>query len=122
MIKLIDYLEAHAIQNEADGADVIFFKVKATPDANAEELKAAIVAHEGEFNEVDLFDGKEHGYIELGGWVGDQGFALMLIGLGAELGLWKLLTPKTVLGDTLPDEMVMGLAGQGLITMQYIGG
>jgi hypothetical protein len=72
----------------------------------------------GEFGEVNVFDGAEHGYIELGGWLGSQQDALMLIGLGTQLGLWTLLSPKTVLGDVVDSEMEQMLAGQGLISIQ----
>ena len=70
---------------------------------------------DGEFCSVDVFDGQEHGYMELGGWIGDQGLAMMLMGLGAVLGLWRLTTPK-MLG--LPNDLVMLMAGAGMITIQ----
>jgi hypothetical protein len=51
-------------------------------------------------------------YIELGGVVGDQGLALMLIGLGELVGLWAVINPKR-LGFTgkKADEM----AGSGYV-------
>jgi hypothetical protein len=60
-------------------ADVYFFKVAAADGANREALLAAIEEHKGEFCECNPMDGSEHNYMELGGWVGDQGLALMLI-------------------------------------------
>jgi hypothetical protein len=99
-------------------ADVAFFKVKAINDPDAETLKDLIVSHKGEFNDVDLFDKYEHGYIEIGGWIGDQGLALMLMGLGALTGLWKLLTPRSMLGDAITEEMVQDMAGAGYVTIQ----
>ena len=117
---LIDYLRTNAIQcapDEAD-ADVIFFGVRKGPDATADALKAAMAAHKGEFCDVNPLDGQEHSYIELGGWVGDQSAALSLIGLGAALGAWKLLTPKTMLGDMCPPDLVLKMAGMGMVSMQ----
>lgn len=101
-------------------ADLIFFKVSATGNPNVEELTAAIKAHKGEYGEVDLFDGKEHSYLEIGGWIGDQGAAMMLMGLGAILGLWQLLTPRTVLGPSIPDDLVMQMAQAGMVTIQAL--
>jgi len=42
----------------------------------------------------ELLDGNEHSYIELGGLLGSQEAALLLIGLGHLLGLWKALEPQ----------------------------
>lgn len=103
-------------------ADMIFFKVAAAPGVNADQLRAVTIAHRAEFCECDPFDGKAHNYIELGGWIGDQGVALLFMGLGHLLGLFELLTPRTVLPD-LPEEAVMTLASQGLllITAREVG-
>ncbi len=99
-------------------ADVAFFKVKAINEPKADELKTLIVSHKGDFNNVDLFDKREHGYIEIGGWIGDQSLALMLMGLGALVGLWKLLTPRSMFGDTIEDDLVQQMAGAGYVTIQ----
>lgn len=120
MMNLLDYLRNNAVRckREDADADVIFFGVRKGPGATAETLKAAVSAHKGEFCDVNPLDGQEHSYLELGGWVGDQGAALDLIGLGAALGAWKLLTPKTVLGDLCPPDMVQHMAGMGMVSMQ----
>lgn len=119
-MSLIDYLQSNSIhcKSEDADADVIFFGVRKAPDATADALKSAMAAHKGVFCEMDPLDGKEHNYIELGGWVGDQGAALLLIGLGAALGLWKLLTPRTVLGNLCSPEMAARMAGMGMVSMQ----
>ena len=117
---LLDYLRNNVVRckpEDAD-ADVIFFGVRKGPEATADALKAAMSAHKGEFCDLNPLDGQEHSYMELGGWVGDQGAALDLIGLGAALGAWKLLTPKTMLGDLCPPEMVQQMAGVGMVSMQ----
>ena len=122
MSKLTDFIWEHACANTAtaqDGSDVIFFKVVAVKDPVLDDLVAALREHKGEFCEVDVFDGKEHNYLELGGWLGSQDYALRLIGLGAEMGLWHLLTPKTMLGDLISDDIVQSMAGMGMIALQY---
>lgn len=117
MSKLTQYILTHTGFAE-DGADVIFFKVKATNDATPTEIIDAIKSHPGEFCECDPLDGKEHSYIELGGWIGDQGLALRLIGLGADLGMWHLLTPKTMMPGMLDDAVIQKMAGMGMIALQ----
>lgn len=73
-------------------ADLGFFKVKANEGASADELKRLIQENrQGEFADVSVFDGVPHDFIELGGWLGSQELALMLIGLGKVLGLWDLI-------------------------------
>jgi hypothetical protein len=125
MNDLIEYIDQHALTGPAkDGeADVIFFGVTAINGATKEDLRAAIIKAgiKGAFATVDLFDGQEHTYIEIGGWIGDQGFALKLIGLGAAVGLWELLTPRTVLGDIpqMTDELANHMAGMGYVSLQY---
>lgn len=106
-------------QPEGHTADLIFFKVAKVGDPNKATLRRLIEDNNlGDFADVDLFDGKEHGYIELGAWIGDQGLALMLMGLGTLLGLWKLMTPRTILPAGSADEdLIMQMAGQGLVTV-----
>jgi hypothetical protein len=119
-MNLYDYINKHAVRclrNDGD-ADLIFFSMRKGPEATVEGLRAAIDEHGGHHCDVDLFDGKEHSYLELGAWLGDQGAALMLIGLGAALGMWQLLTPRTVLGKLVDEKMVQEMAGMGLVCMQ----
>lgn len=99
--------------------DMIFFEVSAKPTASAETLRLLVKAVPvGEFCNVDLFDGAEHGYMELGGWIGDQGTALMLMGLGTSLGLWNLLSPVTMLGLKSNDPLTQKIAGMGMVSIQ----
>ena len=122
--KCLDRVE-HPEQYQPGGhtADVVFFKVAAKADehgtpASADELKALVKANvKGAYGDVDLFDGKEHNYLELGGWIGDQGAALTLMGLGTVLGLWRLLTPSSVFGNLIPDDLKQQLAGAGMIAV-----
>lgn len=138
MEELIQFLQLHSIrgacqcggcidapahpeteQPKGHTADLVFFKVAAQNDPDVDALKKLITEHkQGAFCNVDLFDGKEHGYLELGGWIGDQGYALCLMGLGTVMGLWTLLTPRTVLGDSVTEDLAMKMAGMGYITIQ----
>ena len=118
MSKLTDYLAKNAEQGDGYPADVVFFQVNAGPEADANVLRELVREHKGEWADVDLFDGEEHSYIELGCWIGDQSAALTLMGLGALLGLWKLLTPRTVLGTGLSDDVVWQLATLGYVMIQ----
>lgn len=106
-------------QKQPDGhvADMIFFKVSAKDGPSADELKRLIQEHVGEFCQCDLFDGKEHSYLQVGGFVGDQGLALQLMGLGTVLGMWTLLTPRSILGKDIPDDMANGMAGAGFVSV-----
>lgn len=51
-------------------------------------------------------------YIEVGGVIGDQGATFQLFALGEVLGLWKVITPKTLGMD---DVEARQLAGVGMI-------
>lgn len=62
-------------------------------------------------------DGKEHNYLQVGGDMGDQGIALMTIGLGHLLGIWKALSPDTTM-PFLPDDLKQQIAGQGMISLK----
>ena len=42
----------------------------------------------------------------------------MLMGLGSLLGLWRLMTPKTILGKSCPPDLVNQMAGQGYVIIQ----
>lgn len=101
-------------------ADMIFFKVAAKNNPTADEFKALIDAagQHGTFCEMNPLDGNEHNYMEVGGWIGDQGLALTFIGLGAVLGAWKLLTPLTMLGADCPPDLVQQMAGMGMVAIQ----
>jgi len=103
------------MQPRGHTADLCFFKVSAKNNPDADMLKTLIKSYTTD-PVVDLFDKQEHSFIELGGWIGSQQLALMLMGLGTILGLWRLMTPRMLPG--LPTDMVMQLAGSGLVTIQ----
>lgn len=112
-MQLVDYVMRHAKRGaclcgrcvdagpepekrQPHGINVGFFQVarvhaegEAAP--TKEEFLRLTSQHRGEFVEaVDPNDGKVHDYIELGAWIGDQGLAMMYMGLGALLGAFDL--------------------------------
>ena len=105
--------------NSEHTSDVIFFNVALVGEPDVAEFKRLIKFHKGEFCEMDLLDGGEHSYLQVGGWFGDQGAALQLMGLGALLSVWKLQTPRMLPG--LSDELVMQMAGSGMVSIQADG-
>lgn len=95
----------------AHTVNLTFFKVARIEGADAGTFRKLVEAeHPG------WLDGNEHSYIEMGSDMGDQGIALQTIGLGHVLGVWKALSPDTMLGNTLPPELKMTLAGSGLVS------
>ena len=109
--------EAEKLLKDPSISNVEFFLVQTdTSKINASQLKDMILNHLGEFDQVDPFDGKEHNYIELGAFLGDQGLALCLMGMGETLGLWKLLTPSKLM-PFLPKEVRDKLVGNGMIAI-----
>ena len=97
--------------------DLTFFKVA----TNIYALREVCL---GEFMDLvrkehpGWLDGKEHSYIEVGAEMGDQGMALLTIGLGHLLGAWEALSPETVM-PSMDAEIKMKLAGRGMVTLQY---
>jgi len=99
-------------------ADVVFFKVRAIGSPNPDTLCALISAHHGYDGEIVPLNGKEHSFLQIGGWIGDQGLALTLMGLGSLLGIWELITPRSIasmVGKTLPEHIVQSAAGLGYV-------
>lgn len=125
MSRLSDYVETHtrstaSDESDAPGIDVLFFfRVTAVGSPTADALRQLLMERQdmagGEG--PDLLDGHEHGYIEIGAWVGSQGLALSLMGLGASLGLWQLLTPRNMLPALIPEATAARMAGQGYVTI-----
>ena len=120
MKNLLDFINKHCQQvplGEGD-LDIEFFGVKIIENPSNGSLKELVQANkQGEFGtDFDLFDGKEHNFINLGGWIGDQGYALRLMALGYHLELWELLTPNKLM-PFLDDEMKSKMAGMGMISI-----
>lgn len=99
--------------------NMVFFDVAKDGDPSAKELLSLIRSHRGDLTDCDPLDGREHSYIELGGWIGDQGLALKLMGLGTLLGVWSLLSPYTVFGEQrMPQDLALKMAGSGFLSVQ----
>ena len=103
-------------QPQGHTVDMYFFDV-AAEEVDAERLRILIGSHAGEFRALKLLDGREHSYIDVGAWLGDQGMALMLMGAIELAGLGKVTTPK-VLGSVVPKELMDQMARQGMVTVQ----
>jgi hypothetical protein len=96
--------------------DMVFFKVAAKNSPERGRFIELTNGHQGEFGEgVNPFDGQEHSYLELGGWIGDQGLAMMYMALGVSLGVFNLLSPA-ILGIDGPTALQM--AGMGFLSIQ----
>lgn len=102
--------------------NMIFFKVAGRLIEDQETMKTTFrsltTAHKGAYEEVNPFDGKEHGYLELGAWIGDQGIAMQYMALGVLLGQFQLLSPLTVLHLAKDDPLVVQLAGAGYLMVR----
>lgn len=99
-------------------ADVVFFKVAAVESPSVEDFKRLTSETRGAFGDCDPFDRKEHNYLELGGWIGDQGLAMQYMALGTLLGAFDLLTPITMLGLKADDPLSQQMAEAGMISIQ----
>lgn len=123
--ELVDFIKFHTVKTPPyipGCADVHFFGVRLVSRPCPIKLTQLIEKNnKGDFATVNLFDENEHGYIELGAWIGSQEIALRLMGMGKLLGLWSLMTPGSEMPFLSP-EMQDEAAGQGLITIQYKAG
>ena len=97
-------------QPEGHVANLTFFKVSLVGDPDAEEFATLT---EGILPD----DGGEVNYIWLGGVLGDQGFALQVMGMGELLGIWKLLSPDTMM-PFMDEETKQMMAGNGMVSIQ----
>ena len=95
--------------------DMVFFKVAVTNAPTKEEFIQLTKDHRGEFGEVNPIDGGDHNYMELGGWIGDQGLAMQYMALGVTLGVFTLLSPA-MLG--LDSSTALKMAGMGMLSIQ----
>jgi hypothetical protein len=96
-------------------ADMVFFEVSATNNPDPDTLRRLLQENvQGEFGDLNMLDNQEHSYIEVGGWIGDQGLAMQLMGLGWLLGLWQCMTPKLI---GLDGDLAMQMAGAGYVSL-----
>ena len=88
--------------------DLTFFKVGLVGEPDADEFRGLARPH---------MPDQETSYIALGADVGDQGFALQLMGLGHLLGVWRVRSPATEIGFE-DDELKRQIAGLGMVTIE----
>lgn len=135
MESLIDYVLKHTERGECNcgqcldrgdkpdpvghTVDLGFFKVAAKDNPDKETFLELTQKHRGEFGDCDPMDGGEHNYMELGGWIGDQGIAMQYMGLGVLLGVFNLLSPA-MLGLTPDDPMFKQMLGMGMLSIQVV--
>lgn len=118
MQTLVQTVIDNTIQSDGEGSvDVGFFSVVRPLNSHLSknDLREQILAAAlGEFVTMTAEDWlRGPHYIHLGGWIGDQGLALRLIGLGALVGLWSVSLPSS-LGITDEAE-TQKLLGQGFV-------
>jgi len=99
--------------------NMFFFDVSAVGNPTAEEFVRLTNEHKGAFGDADPLDGGEHGYMELGGWIGDQGLAMQYMALGKILGLWQVMHPGMILdvNDLAQKQMADQMAGAGMVSI-----
>lgn len=118
--RLADTVRANIEQLPArseDAAYVGMFSIRQkegsnlTADTLAELIRSA---SKGVFQDVSV-ERLQAGpsYIELGAWIGDQGLALALMGLGERLGLWSVVTPDTL--GVEDEKLATHLMGMGFV-------
>ncbi len=118
--KLIKYTREHALRVSPDETpeentiDMIFFQVGA--DVSSDKTTFLELVKE---ECPHWLDGEEHNYLQTGGDMGDQGIALLTMALGGLLGVWQVLTPANMFGDTVPKELLEQMTGMGMISILY---
>jgi hypothetical protein len=120
--KLNDLVRTNAVMVQHGREGVVsnhFFGVLKSGTVTAEQLAEAIVAapagYYTDLNAEQWLAGPS--YIAVGAWIGDQGQALLLFGLGEILRLWKVITPE-LLGFT--GAVADDLAGNGMVMVNVI--
>jgi hypothetical protein len=124
--KLIVYVMKNSeIQFGKTGANFVnvqIFNVRTLPSANAVVLKQLVQDAFGDNGGADLFDGDEHSGIAIGGWMQHPQYNLSLMGMGHQLGLWKLnspLSPFDVINVPLDPEKADGpYANMGVLAIK----
>lgn len=115
------------IEQDVHTADIQFFKVTLKnshcmshieKNAVKDNFIRFINNHKGVHKDIDIFDGKEHDFIEIGAWIGDNDMALMLMGMGELLDMWKVITPDRVASE-FSEETRRMLTDAGCILIKY---
>lgn len=98
---------AETKQPEGHTVNMTFFKMAKRGEPDAEKFRELV-------KDIDVSNGPS--YIHIGADIGDQGLALLTMGLGHLLGVWQVQGPDTIpaLIDS-PDELKKQMAGAGMI-------
>jgi len=98
--------------------NMYFFDVCSVNNPLKEEFLELIAKHSGDFNDMNPLEG-EHSYIEVGGWIGDQGIGLQFMALGKLLGLWEIMQPGMILNinDPRQKQLADQMAGMGMVSI-----
>lgn len=142
MDRLVEFIRAHSIRGActcgeccdsqtnaptpifAAGhtADLVFFPVtlnQDTPPSREAFVKLIRANQNGISLALDLFDGRLHDYFSVGAWLGDQALGLRLMGMGALLNIWTLITPLTEFAELANNkEAAINLASNGFLFIQ----
>jgi hypothetical protein len=95
--------------------DVGFFNVVASPDVSPEILRSLVESNfQGDYRNMNPFDGGRHDFMELGAWIGDQGLAIRFIALAAHTKLAALDAPDS----SWARGTKKGLASSGMLAIQ----
>lgn len=123
IIKLGKLIANNALRVEHDAPDAVdvgFFGILLAPDTDltALKLKNAIQRAEQGVESIlslDDFYAEEQGlsWPTISVWIGDQGLALALIGLGAALELWDIVKPSDV--GILDEALVTQMLNMGFL-------
>jgi hypothetical protein len=106
--------------HHAHTADLVFFKVTLNTEnpPTSEKLRQLITEAVQQRRFLNPLNGSEYNYFEIGNWIGDQGLALTLMGLGSLLNLWTLITPSSLTpGIPMSPEMQLVLAQAGRVAI-----
>lgn len=107
------YMMPHVSEAPSDLKMVdVIFEVIGVDKTKAESFRKEIIDIINTYPSLDRLAGGPS-YIEVGGVLGSQSAAFMLYALGEVLGLWKVITPKS-LGIT-DEAQALELAGGGFV-------
>jgi hypothetical protein len=131
MDELREYVLHHTVRLPMDAApdvrrqfrevvDVEFFLVGVGSDADASCLQDLVQASENGFaHDMNPFDGNLHSYLEVGGWIGDQGLALHFMGLAHALKLAEIPSlGGEIAGVELPSQVKSEMLRAGALCIQ----
>lgn len=108
-------IDAMPHESEATGVEKIDleFVVIGVDRAKAEQHKAEFISILKAYPQPERLAGGPS-YIEVGAEIGDQGAAFQLFALGKVLGLWDVITPKSM---GFEGEEAAQMAGAGFVIM-----